>query len=47
LNEENEYGSKIYIEFIEKGLTSIYQLGDVMVNKPLKHEIRRRYYDFV
>jgi len=47
LNAENKYGSTIYAEFIEKGLTAIYQPGDVMVNKPLKQEIPRRYYDFV
>ena len=47
LNANNEYGSTIYVEFIEKGLTAIYQPGDVTINKPLKQEIRRRYYDFV
>ena len=47
LNEENKYGSQIYLAFIEKGLTAIYQPGDVTINKPLKQEIRRRYYDFV
>ncbi len=47
LNSENKYGSEIYIAFIKKGLTAIYQPGDVTINKPLKQEIRRRYYDFV
>ena len=47
LNANNEFGSTIYVEFIEKGLTAIYQPGDVTINKPLKQEIRRRYYDFV
>lgn len=47
LNERNKHGSTIYLAFIERGLTAIYQPGDVMINKPLKQEIRKRYYDFV
>ena len=34
LNAENKYGSEIHIAFIEKGLTAIYQPGDVTINKP-------------
>lgn len=47
LNERNQHGSTIYLAFIERGLTAIYQPGDVTINKPLKQEKRRRYYDFV
>jgi len=47
LNERNQHGSTIYLAFIERGLTAIYQPGDVTINKPIKQEIRRRYYDFV
>ena len=31
VNADNEYGSTIYVESIEKGLTAIHQTGDVMV----------------
>ena len=34
---------KIIYEFIEAGMTSIYQPPDVVINKPLKDAIKRQY----
>ena len=34
-------------EWVDKGLTSIYQPGDIAINKPLKDYIRRAYHQFL
>jgi len=45
LNEEHAVsGTKIFIEWIDKGLTSVYQPGDIAINKPLKDRIRESYH---
>ena len=47
LNAESENGSRLVIEWIDKGLTSIYQPGDIAINKPLKHHIKKAYSDHI
>ena len=37
----------IVVEWIDKGLTSIYQPGDIAINKPLKDYIWRSYHELV
>ena len=45
LNKEHAvYNIKIFIKWIDKGLTSMYQPGDVAMNKPLKDRICALYY---
>ena len=36
LNEESKDGTSIVVEWIDPSLTSVYQPGDITVNKPLK-----------
>ena len=43
INSASKTGSRIVIEWIDKGLTSVYQPGDIMINKPLKDHIRSAY----
>jgi len=38
---------KLVVETVDAGLTSIYQPPDVVVNKPLKVQIRRKYEDLI
>ena len=38
---------KLVVETVDEGLTSIYQPPDVVVNKPLKIQIRRKYEDLI
>jgi len=48
LNEEHAVsGTKIFIEWIDKGLTSVYQPGDIAINKPLKDRIRESYHQHI
>ena len=47
LNETSVTGSKIVIEWIDPSLTSIYQPGDITINKPLKNMVRERYQKYV
>ena len=44
LNDEAKHGTKIFIENVDKGLTSVYQPGDIAINKPLKDKIREAYH---
>ena len=34
-------------KYIEGGLTSVYQPGDVVINKPLKQALRSKYHFFI
>lgn len=47
LNEQEQLptgsGARIVLEWIDKSLTSIYQPGDITVNKPLKDNIKRHH----
>ena len=48
LNESKKHlKTKLIIEWIDKGLTSIYQPGDISVNKPLKDHIKQKYHAYV
>lgn len=48
LNEEHAVNNtRIFIEWIDKGLTSVYQPGDISINKPLKDKIRESYHQYV
>jgi DDE superfamily endonuclease len=51
LNERNKRpngtGSRLVLEWIDRGLTSIYQPGDILINKPLKQSIRSRHDQYV
>ena len=38
-----EVTPKIVVDFVDSGLTSVYQPPDVVINKPLKKEIRSQY----
>ena len=46
LNQECQTGSRIVLEWIDKGLTSIHQPGDIAVNKPLKDEVKALYSEY-
>jgi hypothetical protein len=47
LNEQDTNGTKLVVEWVDKGLTSIYQPGDISVNKPLKAMVKQEYYRFI
>jgi hypothetical protein len=48
LNKEHAvHETKIFIEWVDKGLTSVYQPGDIAINKPLKDKIRESYHEHV
>lgn len=47
LNAEATDGTKIVLEWVDGGLTSVYQPGDITVNKPLKTMIKNQYYKYV
>lgn len=47
LNDENKDGTTLILEWVDKGLTSVYQPGDISVNKPLKTYVREAYHDHV
>jgi hypothetical protein len=48
LNESNKtFSPRMIVEFIDAGLTSVHQPPDVVVNKPLKVEIRSQYEDMI
>jgi len=48
LNEKKKpSNTSIVVEWIDKGLTSIYQPGDIAINKRLKDYIRRSYHELV
>ena len=48
LNEEHSiHNTRIFIEWIDKGLTSVYQPGDIAINKPLKDKIRESYHQHI
>jgi len=47
LNEASTDGTSIVIEWIDPSLTSVYQPGDITVNKPLKSKIRAHYYSYL
>lgn len=47
LNDENEDGTTLILEWVDKGLTSVYQPGDISINKPLKSYVREAYHDHV
>ena len=48
LNKEHAvHNTKIFIEWIDKGLTSVYQPGDIAINKPLKDKIRESYHQHI
>jgi hypothetical protein len=40
-------GARLVVEFIDRGLTSIHQPGDITVNRPLKSYVRRRHARFI
>lgn len=46
LNKECQTGSRIVLEWIDKGLTSVHQPGDISVNKPLKDHIKALYSEY-
>jgi hypothetical protein len=43
LNDKSEFGSQLILEFIDPGLTSVYQPGDVSLNRSLKSKICSSY----
>mgnify|MGYP001032878117 CR=1 FL=1 len=45
-NHASESNGKIFVEFILEGLTSIHQVCDSAINKPLKIKIKAEYYGF-
>ena len=47
LNNESTDGTFIVIGHIDKGLTSVYQPGDLVINKLLRDIVRQQYYDHV
>ena len=42
-NKMDKSGTSIVLEYIDKSLTAIYQPCDVVINKPLKQQIRKNY----
>ena len=44
-NKQDKRKSRIVIDYIDPCLTSIYQPCDVVVNKPLKQKMRKRYFE--
>jgi hypothetical protein len=47
LNAKDNNGTKLVLEWVDKGLTSIYQPGDIAVNKPLKAMVKQEYYNYI
>jgi hypothetical protein len=47
LNEDDKVGTFLKLEWIDPCLTSIYQPGDISINKPLKEHICAQYYQYV
>jgi hypothetical protein len=45
-NQNSDSPNKIYIEYIPEGMTSIIQVCDIAINKPLKEKIKLQYYTF-
>jgi hypothetical protein len=41
-----ELGGRIFLEYIHEGMTSVQQVCDIAVNKPLKALIKQQYYRF-
>ena len=46
-NNDNTSYPRLIVECVDEGLTSIYQPPDVVINRPLKVEIRRKYYQLL
>jgi hypothetical protein len=44
-NKTNEFGTTLHLEFIDGGLTSVYQPGDLVANGPIKKHLRASYYN--
>jgi hypothetical protein len=50
MNEENRVKGlrgRLVLEWIDPSLTSVYQPGDISINKPLKNSVRRRHAQLV
>jgi hypothetical protein len=45
-NHNSDSASKVFIEYIPEGMTSIMQVWEVVINKPLKDKIKKQYYSF-
>jgi hypothetical protein len=45
-NHASKSNSKIFIEYIQEGMTSIHQVCDISINKPLKALIKKEYFKF-
>eukprot|EP00121_Abeoforma_whisleri_P005434 Awhi_evm2s4927 len=42
-NATNESGTIIILEYVDRGLTCVYQMCDITINRPLKSGIKRKY----
>ena len=47
LNKEDPDNTKIVLEWVDGGLTSVYQPGDIKVNKPSKELVKQEYYKYI
>eukprot|EP00474_Spongospora_subterranea_P006789 CRZ07247.1 hypothetical protein [Spongospora subterranea] len=45
-NNHSSTGGKVWIEYISEGMTSILQVCDIAINKPLKAHVHKAYFDF-
>src|SRR4051812_10085320 len=45
-NHSSDSASKIFVEYIQEGMTSVHQVCDISANKPLKALIKKHYFKF-
>jgi hypothetical protein len=47
LNDEDQTKTRIVLEWVDGGLTSVYQPGDIAVNKDLRNFVRKEYQGYI